>query len=647
MTGRDELRAHELAQHHEQRLAELEAAGLLRRLTDPAQNDLVDFTSNDMLGLAGDPRVREAAARAARDHGAGARAARLLGGGSPLHAAAEQSAVEWIGAEAALLFPSGYQANLGVLGALCERGDAILSDELVHASLIDAARLARADVHVHRHGDLEHVERLLERARGARRRWIVTEGVFSMDGDTPDLCALAELADRHDAWLIVDEAHAAGVVGPDGRGAWAAVELQAPPRCAARVVTGGKALGAAGAFVLAERSTVEWLANRARSFVFSTAPPPAVAGALCASIPLAADADGERARLHTHARRVAQAVGAAHPAGAIVPCAVGDARAAVALAEALTARGFDLRAVRPPTVPPGTSRLRCVVRAGHGERDIDRLCATLGELLSAARSAEVERTPGDAPPTPRTSPRSGGTPRLPTHAARTTFGDPTGLDRGRCLVVVGTDTDVGKTVASAVALSAARRRGPAVYWKPVQTGSDSDTEVVRRLARANRETLAEPLRHDPLPASPDQAARAAGGVVPVGDLTPKLVELARAHPGGRLVVELAGGLLVPYDEDVCQIDWLQALGDHVSILLVARSGLGTLNHTLLSLEALRARGLEPKTLVLCGPPHAENRRCLEARGRVGNLVELPPLEPLDADTVSTWLDGADLDAWLP
>src|SRR5262245_32659218 len=232
-----------------------EAAGLLRRPEECAPSRLVDFASNDYLGLARDPRVVEAARAALAVHGAGGRASRLLGGGSPLHVACERAAAEWLGAEAALLFPSGWQANAGLVSALAGRGDAVFSDRLNHASLVDAARLSRARVFVHAHLDLEELERQLASAAGARRRLVLTEGVFSMDGDRAPLAELHALCARHDAHLVVDEAHAAGLLGPEGAGAWAAARVAAEgeARLAARVVTGGKALGVAGAFVAGSR----------------------------------------------------------------------------------------------------------------------------------------------------------------------------------------------------------------------------------------------------------------------------------------------------------------------------------------------------------------------------------------------------------
>ncbi|HVS17029.1 MAG TPA: aminotransferase class I/II-fold pyridoxal phosphate-dependent enzyme, partial [Planctomycetota bacterium] len=250
----------------EQRLAserERRAAlGLAREVVEPDAHG-ADFTSNDVLGLARDPALVDAA-RAALAHGAGGRASRLLGGGSPLDREVEFAAAEWLGAEEALLFPSGYHANLGVLAALVRPGDVVLSDELNHASLIDGLRLARARVVRYRHADAEDLERQLAALGRGGAELVVTESVFSMDGDLAPLGAIADACARFRAGLVVDEAHAVGLLGPRGAGAWAALgpERARDPVLAARVVTGGKALGAAGALVVSSAAVRDALVNR-------------------------------------------------------------------------------------------------------------------------------------------------------------------------------------------------------------------------------------------------------------------------------------------------------------------------------------------------------------------------------------------------
>ncbi|MHC5211311.1 MAG: dethiobiotin synthase [Planctomycetota bacterium] len=606
-------------------MAAWEAAGLRRAPRDGAACAPGEFTSNDTLSLSRHPRVLAAARAALEEHGAGGRASRLLGGGSPLDAAAETAAADWLGAEAALLFPSGFTGNLGLVSALVGRGDAIVSDAANHASLIDAARLSRARVLVHPHGDLAATERMLASASGARRRLVLTEGVFSMEGDTAPLAGLAELCARHDAWLVVDEAHSAGLIGPQGAGAWSAArEAGLPPeheaRLAARLLTGGKALGVAGGFVVGSRALREHLLNRARSFVFTTAVPPAVSGALVAAIGLARGADAERAHVHESARRVAHALGAPAPAAAIVSVHVGDGARALSLAGSLARRGLDVRAVRPPTVPAGTERLRVVCHAHNDRAHVDALIATLREALPAVPALHKPGRPRG--PDPR-----------PAHV----------------IAVVGTDTGIGKTVVSALlcrAASRARSAAPVSYWKPVQTGTDSDSVEVARLLTGTDGAvrIEEPLHEYPLPASPDQAAADAGARIDVPALGRRMEEFAAGLSGGLLFVEFAGGLLVPYDDAHTQADLLTA--HRPELVLVARSGLGTLNHTLLTLEALAARGLHPGALVLVGPPHAENRATLARRSGIPAVFELPPLEPLDGAALDCWLDGQALDAWM-
>ena len=580
----------------------LRDAGLWRALAPDAGR--ADFTSNDYLGLSRDPRVIEAARAAALEHGAGARASRLLGGGSPHDAAAEEACAAWLGTEAALLFPSAFQANLGLLGALLQPGDVVCSDALNHASLIDGMRLARADVRVFPHADLGALERELASAAGTRRRLVVTEGVFSMDGDVPPLRPMHELCRTYDAWLVIDEAHAVGVIGPQGAGAWAqaATDGRGDERLAARVVACGKALGVAGGLVASSRALRELLVNRARSFVFSTGAAPAVAGAVCAAIEVARAADDARAGLRASMQRLCARLEVDAPPAAILPVVIGDAERALELANRCRESGLEVRAVRPPTVPAGTARLRIALHTTNTAEGIDRL----GEQLADAPRAGRPRVS-----TPRNTP----------------------------LFVVGTDTDVGKTVAAALVARTAAGRGPATYWKPVQTGGDLDTREVARLCADTSLRLAEPAHHFPLPASPHEAAAAAGSAVDLAGLDSRLAELACEE--GELVVELAGGLLVPFDDRVTQLDWVARV--RPALLLVARSGLGTLNHTLLSLEALRRRGLVPRALLLVGEPHHSNRETIARMGGVARVIELPRLPDVAAEALASWLVENPLD----
>lgn len=663
------------------RLDELAARDRRRRLREQPAGD--DFLSSDYLGLTRHPELRSAINRALREEGAGGRASRLLAGGGEAHLHAERAAAEWLGEPAALLYPSGYQANLGLLQAVAEKGDLLLSDELCHASLIDGARLSRAQVQVYRHVDLDELAWWLGRSQSARRRWVLTEGVFSMDGDIAPIAELLELCERHDAHLLVDEAHAAGLLGPRGAGATAAA-LEAGAdgrRLAARVLTGGKALGVGGACLVGSEELRDWLVNRSRAFIYSTAPPTALAAGFARACELAAEADEARERCLANAAVIARAVDAPAPGAAIVPWVLGDDARALAAAEVLERAGIAALAVRPPTVPEGTARIRFVAHASQERAALAQLSRAVGVARTAvegwgvegaavegaavkdtavegagegaAPPPRAEYTPGaQAPLSPRSSsPRSEAaqadapsSTTQPTEAPSAANADAL----ASTLAVVGTDTGVGKTVTSAALLRAALNRGPARYWKPVQTGDDDDTAEVGRLSGAPPAALNGPLRHFPLPASPHEAAAAAGEEITVGRLDERLLEL-RAASAAPLLVELAGGLLVPYRMDATQADWLQA--HRFSVVLVARSGLGTLNHTSLTLEALAQRNLEVRGLILVGEPHASNRRTLERRNPNLPVFELPLLaeagaEP-DANAIAAWVANQDLSAVLP
>lgn len=349
----------------------------------------VDFSSNDYLGLAADPRLAEAAAAALRDAGTGAAAARLISGTHPMHEALEVDLARLKGTEAALLFPTGYAANTGAIPALVGRGDAVYSDALNHASLIDGCRLSRATSRVFPHLDLDALDAQLRADAGQfRRRLVVVDAVFSMDGDLFPLDRLVETARRHGAWSYVDDAHGTGVLGREGRGA--AEHWGVEGALDVRMGTLGKALGTAGAFVAGSRTLREWLLNRARSFVFSTGTPPALAAATREALRIAAAEPWRRERVRENARRLRAglaALGWSAPGegdGHIIPVPVGDAAAVVAAGAALRARGFLVGAVRPPTVPAGTSRLRLTVTAAHTADDVDALLATLAQVLPAS-----------------------------------------------------------------------------------------------------------------------------------------------------------------------------------------------------------------------------------------------------------------------
>jgi 8-amino-7-oxononanoate synthase len=357
-------------------LDELRDAGLYRELrtVESAQGprvrldgrDVLLLCSNDYLGLAGDPRLRAAAAEAAERWGAGAGASRLISGTMTPHLELERRLAEVKGTEAAVLFGSGYLANTGVISALAGPGEIVVSHARNHASIIDGCRLARAETKVY--ADLDELAHALDDPRPAT---VVTDAVFSMDGDVAPLTEIVELARRHGARVVVDEAHATGVIGPEGRGLVHALGLQ---REVIAIGTLGKALGSYGAFAACDGDTADFLVNRARTFIYSTAlPPPSVGAALKALELMDRELVG---RLHANARVLREALGAEAGDMPIVPLLAGDPDTALArCAEALD-RGVFVQAIRPPTVAPGTSRLRAVATAAHTET----------ELREAARS---------------------------------------------------------------------------------------------------------------------------------------------------------------------------------------------------------------------------------------------------------------------
>jgi 8-amino-7-oxononanoate synthase len=355
--------------------------------------------SNNYLGFADHPRVREAAADAAMRWGVGAGASRLVSGTMTIHEQLERRLAEFEGTEACVLFGSGYMANLGVLSALGRPGQTIFSDALNHASIIDGCRLARAETFVYDHASLDHLEWAL-REHGREGDVIVTDSVFSMDGDVAPLAGIVELARRHGALVVVDEAHATGALGPGGRGAAAAAGLQG--QVDVIVGTLSKALGSYGGYVCARGEIVELLLNSARSLIFSTAPsPPAVAGALTA-LELLLDQPLRPEKLQAMAdalREELAGAGIKPPAGAtqIVPLIVGDADAAVRVSAAALTRGVFAQAIRPPTVPHGTARLRLTVMASHTTSELSAAAAALSAAAAEAGAAFSAPTDASAP----------------------------------------------------------------------------------------------------------------------------------------------------------------------------------------------------------------------------------------------------------
>ncbi len=340
-------------------------------------HELIDFSSNDYLGLARHPLLIERAREWTEAHGTGAGASRLVTGTSAAHLVIEARIARFKHAEAALVFASGWQANAAVIPALLAAvpGTAVFTDRLIHASMHAGLAISGTRQHRFRHNDLDHLEELLA-SKGAEEpaRLILTESVFSMDGDRADIARLAEIAARHDAFLFVDEAHATGVLGPGGAG----LSAEVPGGIDLIMGTFSKALGGFGAYVAGSQITIDYLINAASGFIFTTAPPPAVLGAIDAALDLVPGMDAERAHLAALGQRLRSglaALGIDHGTSStqIVPAVIGAETAALGLSRKLEERGLLASAIRPPTVPPGTSRLRLALRATHAANDIDAL----------------------------------------------------------------------------------------------------------------------------------------------------------------------------------------------------------------------------------------------------------------------------------
>lgn len=593
-----------------------ESSGLLRtpRVVDTASapeveidgRSVVLLCSNNYLGLADDPRVRAAAAAAARRWGAGSGASRLVSGTSASHRDLERELAVFEGAEDAVLFSSGYLANIGVLSALTGDGDVVFSDELNHASIVDGCRLSKAGVEIYPHADVAALEALLASVP-ARRRVVVTDTVFSMDGDLAPLRELVEICSRFDAVLVVDEAHATGVLGSSGAGA--VEELGLVGEVPVVVGTLSKALGSSGGYVATTRDLATLLRNRARSHVFDTAAAPATIAAAQAALSIVGAEPQRRTRVRALARRVADELrrlgyDAGDPSAAVVPVHVGDAREAVALSERLLDRRVFCPAIRPPSVPEGTSRLRVTVMATHTDEQIERA------LDAFAASAGVHRVGrGDS-----------------TNACRSLF-------------ITGTDTGVGKTVVTAAIARALSDDGARVaVYKPLQTGTidgDDDARDAARLSGCDAFTgIALP---DPL--APSVAADLAGVDISTEAIVGRFRELRDSYD--VVIVEGAGGLLVPIDDDTTMGDLARALG--LPVVVVARPALGTLNHTALTVEAARARGLAVEGIVLCGFP---SEPTVAERTNPSEVEKLCDAELLGVVPLLETIDVADARNWL-
>jgi 8-amino-7-oxononanoate synthase len=602
-------------------LAAWESSGLLRtpRVIETASAPEVEIDgrrvvllcSNNYLGLADDARVRSAAASAARRWGAGTGASRLVSGTSALHRDLERELAAFEGAEDSVLFSSGYLANIGVLSALTGAEDVVFSDELNHASIVDGCRLSKARVEVYQHADVDHLDSLLGSV-SARRRVVVTDTVFSMDGDLAPLRELVDLCARYDAVLVVDEAHATGVLG--GTGAGAVEELGLVGEVPVVVGTLSKSLGSAGGYVATTSDLATLLRNRARSHVFDTAPAPSTIAAARAALRIVGAEPERRARVRSLARHVADELrrlgyDAREPAAAVVPVHAGDAREAVALSERLLERGVFCPAIRPPSVPAGTSRLRVTVMATHTDEHIDRAV----DAFAAATGV----------------PRTRSTHSMDARRVSSVF-------------VTGTDTGVGKTIVTAAIARALTDAGNRVaIFKPIQTGTidgDDDARDAARLSGCDAFTgvaLADPL-------APSVAADLAGVDIDVAALVRRFRELCETYDA--VVVEGAGGLLVPIDAETTMADLARTLA--LSVAIAARPALGTLNHTALTVEVVRARGLHVEGVVVSGfpsePTLAERTNPAEIEKLcgaelIGVVPRLSAIDPASFKDAAEWL----------
>ncbi|MDO7840813.1 8-amino-7-oxononanoate synthase [Sphingomonas immobilis] len=367
---------------HAADLADLASRDRLRALT-PRRG--LDFSSNDYLGLATSPRLRDAVAEAlARGVPLGSGGSRLLRGNDPEHDVLEAEAAAFFGCESSLWFSSGFAANSALLSTLPQRGDLIVHDELVHASAHEGMRIGRAERASARHSDPQAFDDAITdwRARGGTGRvWIAFESLYSMDGDRAPISELAQVAARHEAFLLIDEAHATGVFGPQGRGL--ASELDGAENVIT-LRTCGKAMGCEGALVCAPTVVRDFIVNRGRGFIFSTAPSPLMASAVRAALRILADEPERRERLHAlaaYAGTVLSPHGAVASGSQILPLILGDDATTMRVAGAVQAAGFDVRGIRPPTVPAGTSRLRISITLNIGEAEIDGLAAVIGKAL--------------------------------------------------------------------------------------------------------------------------------------------------------------------------------------------------------------------------------------------------------------------------
>jgi len=614
---------------------EFDARGPAGRLVSEGC-DVVSFGSNDYLGLSTHPQVVAAARGALERWGTGSGGSRLLTGTRPVHRALEAALADFKGTEAAACFPTGFAANLGTLSALAGRGTRVLSDELNHASIIDGCRLSRAAVTVYRHCDVDHVEALLRSS--TEPTIVVTDSVFSMDGDVAPVGALAEACERHGALLVLDEAH--GVLGPE------LVSTASDDLEVLRVGTLSKTLGSLGGFVAGRRALIDLVINVSRPYIFTTALSPADAAAALAALEVLRSAEGDRLkrRLAAHVHRLRPG----HPSP-IVPIVLGSESAALAASAALLKRGIWVPAVRPPTVPAGSSRLRVTLSAAHTTAQVQTLIEALASLgASIATPSTVDAGDTDVRNVPSKVQMLGVGATVQPRASTTS--DPARLDGpmaqrpARVVAVVGTRTGVGKTWVAAKLLRSVRQRGLRVSArKPVQSAEDtedpleSDASVLAQATGEDPEGVCPPHRRYGLAMAPPIAAELLGrprivleellGELGWYSATPAEPGVAAPSPGFGLipadlgVVETVGGVRSPMADDGDSLAFCRLLRPDL-VILVADAGLGAISDV-----GLAARALDPlPTVVLLNhfdhddEVHRMNRRWLRERDGLDVLV---------------------------
>jgi len=587
-------------------------AGSSRVNTVVNGHPLLSFCSNDYLGLASHPALGLAAYRAATTSGFGGGASRLVAGDLPEHRDLERGLASLVALPAALLFPTGYQANLGVITALAGPPDLIVADRAVHASLIDACRLSGARLAVYPHLQVEKAQTHLHHfGPKARRRFLLTESLFSMDGDFAPIAQLADLAKDYDAALVVDEAHTLGTLGP--RGAGLCAHLAVVPDVL--IGTLGKAFGASGAFAAGSELLRDYLVNRARTFIFTTALPPPVAAASLQALSIIRSPEGDalRARLADNITVFRSHLALSRQAfpSPIHPLILGPDDAALSASRHFRSAGLFVQPIRPPAVREGSARLRLTFSAAHSIEDLSRLADAIHSLATTLKPTTLVSNP------------TGPSISAPPESVLRPVQKPAGI------FIAGTDTAVGKTAVSAALLRLLRHRGlRPVPFKPVETGANPSPRDAQALLAASGRTDLRLPQVCPfplyLPVAPTAAAAAQGLEISLSVL---LLHFTMAQAfGDAVIVESAGGLLSPYAPAITTADLAAAFD--LPIILVARNSLGTINHTALAISEIRRRGLPFIGTILVNTTPDPNSERMCNSSQIGDLTGTPPLGTL-------------------